>query len=113
MGFESGRRGCGAPSSVAHADAYPSTTDPTARVGLDTLSPVLRALDGTLPCNSRLTVEPGGQLEISTLAFDQVDAYRFRHPARWRRWRPDRAPRSCRLDQLDQPAANPSTVLAP
>ena len=31
---------------------------------------------------------------------DQVDGDRFRHPARLRRWRPDRTPQSCTIDQL-------------
>ena len=35
MGFEPGRRGGGAPSSVAHADPYPSTTDATADTATD------------------------------------------------------------------------------
>ena len=30
----------------------------------------------------------------------RVDGVRFRHPARFVRWRPDRDPRSCTLDQL-------------
>src|SRR5829696_2533683 len=30
----------------------------------------------------------------------QFDHLRFRHPARFRRWRPDRDPRSCTLEQL-------------
>ncbi len=38
---------------------------------------------------------------VCEVAYDQVDGHRFRHPARFRRWRPDRDPRSCRLDQLD------------
>jgi ATP-dependent DNA ligase len=40
-------------------------------------------------------------------AYDQLDGHRFRHPARFRRWRPDRDPRSCTLDQLaaSSPAA--------
>jgi ATP-dependent DNA ligase len=37
---------------------------------------------------------------VCEVAYDQVDIDRFRHPARFRRWRPDRAPESCRLDQL-------------
>jgi ATP-dependent DNA ligase len=39
---------------------------------------------------------------VAEVAYEQVDAYRFRHPARFRRWRPDRDPRSCRLEQLDE-----------
>jgi ATP-dependent DNA ligase len=38
---------------------------------------------------------------VCEVAYEQVDAGRFRHPARFRRWRPDRDPRSCHLDQLD------------
>jgi ATP-dependent DNA ligase len=37
---------------------------------------------------------------VCEVQFDQVDDHRFRHPARFRRWRPDRDPRSCRLEQL-------------
>jgi ATP-dependent DNA ligase len=37
---------------------------------------------------------------VAEVAFDQVDVDRFRHPARFRRWRPDRDPLSCRLDQI-------------
>jgi ATP-dependent DNA ligase len=50
---------------------------------------------------------------VCEVAFDQVDARRFRHPARWRRWRPDRAAHSCRIEQLDAPAADLPEVLAP
>jgi ATP-dependent DNA ligase len=42
---------------------------------------------------------------VVEVAFDQVDGTRFRHPARLVRWRPDREARSCRLDQLEPPAA--------
>jgi ATP-dependent DNA ligase len=38
---------------------------------------------------------------VCEVAYDQVDEHRFRHAARFRRWRPDRDPRSCLLDQLD------------
>jgi len=37
---------------------------------------------------------------VCEVQFDQLDDHRFRHPARFRRWRPDRDPRSCTLDQL-------------
>src|SRR5919197_2736541 len=48
-----------------------------------------------------LPLEPSRVCEVS---YDQVDGARFRHAARFRRWRPDRDARSCRLDQLE-PAA--------
>ncbi len=37
---------------------------------------------------------------VSEVAYDQLDAQRFRHPARFIRWRPDRDARSCGFDQL-------------
>ena len=49
---------------------------------------------------------------VSEVAYDQLDAHRFRHPARFRRWRPDREPRSCRLDQLEVDAPDLGDVLA-
>jgi ATP-dependent DNA ligase len=49
---------------------------------------------------------------VAEVAFDQVDIDRFRHPARLRRWRPDRDPRSCTLDQLDLPPAAMGRLLA-
>jgi ATP-dependent DNA ligase len=38
--------------------------------------------------------------EVCEVAFDKVEGLRFRHPARFRRWRPDRDPASCTVDQL-------------
>ena len=38
---------------------------------------------------------------VCEVAYDQLDDHRFRHPARFHRWRPNRDPRSCLLDQLD------------
>jgi ATP-dependent DNA ligase len=40
---------------------------------------------------------------VCEVAFDQVDDYRLRHPARFRRWRPDLEPNECTLEQLDFP----------
>ena len=44
-----------------------------------------------------LPLQPERVVEVG---FDQVDVDRFRHPARFRRWRPDRTAASCRLEQL-------------
>jgi ATP-dependent DNA ligase len=38
---------------------------------------------------------------VCEVLFDQLDDHRFRHPARFLRWRPDREPLSCTIDQLD------------
>lgn len=37
---------------------------------------------------------------VCEVAYDQVDRCRFRHPARFRRWRPDLDPRACTLTQF-------------
>jgi ATP-dependent DNA ligase len=37
---------------------------------------------------------------VCEVTFDHTEAGRFRHPARFVRWRPDREPPSCRMDQL-------------
>jgi ATP-dependent DNA ligase len=42
---------------------------------------------------------------VCEVAYDQLDHQRLRHPARFRRWRPDRTARSCTLDQLASPGA--------
>ena len=48
---------------------------------------------------------------VCEVAYDQLDDHRFRHPARFRRWRPDREPRSCTLDQLDVAAPDVAALL--
>jgi ATP-dependent DNA ligase len=35
--------------------------------------------------------------------FDQLQGGRFRHAARFLRWRPDRDPASCTFEQLEAP----------
>jgi ATP-dependent DNA ligase len=49
---------------------------------------------------------------VVEVGFDQVDVDRFRHPARFRRWRPDRAPDSCRLEQLSTDPPDLEAVIA-
>lgn len=44
---------------------------------------------------------------VAEVAYDQLDGIRLRHPARFVRWRPDREPGSCTLDQL-APDAEPA-----
>src|SRR5581483_9566651 len=46
-------------------------------------------------------VRPAVVVEV---AFDHVSGRRFRHGAKLLRWRPDKAPRECTIDQLLQPA---------
>jgi ATP-dependent DNA ligase len=48
---------------------------------------------------------------VCEVAYDHIDVDRFRHPARFKRWRPDRDPTSCRFDQFAAPAYDPLAVL--
>ncbi len=38
---------------------------------------------------------------VAEVSYDHLEGYRFRHPARLLRWRPDREPRSCTVQQLN------------
>jgi ATP-dependent DNA ligase len=42
---------------------------------------------------------------VAEVVYDHIDDGRLRHPARFRRWRPDRDPASCTFEQLADPAA--------
>jgi ATP-dependent DNA ligase len=42
---------------------------------------------------------------VVEVRYDQLEGHRLRHAAQFLRWRPDRDPRSCGYDQLDQPLA--------
>lgn len=42
---------------------------------------------------------------VVEVAFDQLEGDRFRHAVRFLRWRPDRDPASCTLDQVDRAMA--------
>jgi ATP-dependent DNA ligase len=48
---------------------------------------------------------------VCEVAYTQLDGHRLRHPAKLVRWRPDREPSSCRLDQLQEPEALPAQLL--
>ncbi|RBM07274.1 ATP-dependent DNA ligase [Streptomyces sp. PT12] len=42
---------------------------------------------------------------VCEVAYDHMQGDRFRHTARFRRWRPDRTPESCTYAQLDEPVS--------
>ena len=52
-----------------------------------------------------IPIEPDLVCEV---AYDHLDRDRFRHPARFRRFRPDRDPRSCTFGQFEAHAATVS-----
>ncbi|MGA4668189.1 ATP-dependent DNA ligase [Propionibacteriaceae bacterium Y1923] len=62
-------------------------------------APILNGVPGTgsLTSQSLVALQPTRVMEVS---FDQLEGSQFRHPAQFRRWRVDRDPRTCRLDQL-------------
>jgi ATP-dependent DNA ligase len=45
-------------------------------------------------------VQPGVVIEVS---YDQLEGDRFRHASRFHRWRPDKDPSQCTMDQLELP----------
>ena len=40
---------------------------------------------------------------VAEVTYENFTAGRFRHPARFVRWRPDKSPTECAYDQVDQP----------
>ncbi len=49
---------------------------------------------------SFVALRPERVLEVG---YDHMEGSRFRHTAQFKRWRPDRDPRSCGYDQLEEP----------
>ena len=68
----------------------------------------LRGAAGRWTPEMELDWVPLAVVRVCEVGYDQVDARRFRHPARLVRWRPDRDPRSCTLEQLDVPVHEPA-----
>jgi ATP-dependent DNA ligase len=52
-----------------------------------------------------LSFEPLRPELVVEVAYDHMEGPRFRHVAHFRRWRPDRDPRSCTYEQLERPVA--------
>ena len=61
-----------------------------------------RRSDAWKPLKPKLVVE---------VCYDHFSGDRFRHGTRLLRWRPDKAPRQCTLDQVKQKNANPLLLL--
>jgi ATP-dependent DNA ligase len=66
---------------------------------------------------SRWSTERSGEFQplkpslVVEVRYDHVSGGRFRHGTKFLRWRPDKAPEQCRMDQLDAPA-DPASVAA-
>src|SRR5690606_1855130 len=50
-----------------------------------------------------LSWEPLRPELVCEVAYDHMQGDRFRHTAQFRRWRPDRDPRSCTYEELEEP----------
>jgi ATP-dependent DNA ligase len=48
-----------------------------------------------------LSWEPLRPERVCEVAYDHMQGTRFRHAAKFRRWRPDKRPQDCRYDQLE------------
>jgi ATP-dependent DNA ligase len=58
--------------------------------------------------------EPLRVERVVEVRYSQLEGRRFRHNAHFLRWRPDRTPRSCTYDQLEEPATyDLATILGP
>jgi ATP-dependent DNA ligase len=70
------------------------------RVGQDMVSPGEKNRWNARIDNSWVPLRPERVVEVE---YDQMEGNRFRHSARFLRWRPDREPRSCSYAQLEVP----------
>ena len=67
---------------------------------------------------SRWSTERSGEWQplkpklVVEVCYDHFSGGRFRHGTRLTRWRPDKAPRQCTLDQVKQKKANPMALLS-
>lgn len=65
---------------------------------------------------SRWSTERTGEWEplrpelVAEVRYDHVTGERFRHGTKFLRWRPDKAPKQCRMEQLDPAAAPPELM---
>ena len=119
---------------LRHVGVVGSFTETARRAFLDELSPLAVPLEQH-PWAEGFLIEPSplGRLKgaagrwtpdmahdwvpirlerVAEVAYDRFDGDRFRHPARFRRWRPDRDPRSCTFDQLEVDHRAPALLVS-
>ncbi len=60
-----------------------------------------------------ITWVPLRPILVCEVAYDHFDGNRFRHPPRFRRWRPDRDPRSCTFSQFESTPVDLDQIVAP
>src|SRR3954471_4060262 len=57
--------------------------------------------------------EPLDPVLVVEVQYDHFSGHRFRHGTRLLRWRPDKAPRQCTMDQVQRPRGSSLRLLAP
>lgn len=72
---------------------------------MDDLDPSLESAPSRFSSKDDAEIVPLRPDRVVEVAFDQLEGNRFRHAATFLRWRPDREPRSCGLDQVDRAMA--------
>lgn len=87
--------------AAAPAAADPMVTDPVAGTGPDRMPGAVSRWTGKKDL-SWVAVRPELVCEV---AYEHMEGDRFRHTARFRRWRTDRTPESCTYEQLEEPVA--------
>src|SRR6266536_2520219 len=108
---------------LQHVGVTSSFSTPRRKELLDEIAPYRLAQGDQHPWLGAVTAErvPGGLSRWSggkdlsweplrpdlvvEVAYDHMEGRRFRHTAQFRRWRPDRDPRSCTYAQLERPVA--------
>jgi ATP-dependent DNA ligase len=82
----------------ADADADAVTADPAPRARHP------REAEGSRwNAGKDLSFVPLRPERVAEVRYEHMEGTRFRHTAQWVRWRPDRDPRSCGFDQLEEP----------
>ena len=71
------------------------------------MAPFVARITGGAPsrwnAKKDLSFEPLRPELVVEVGYDHMEGPRFRHTAQFKRWRPDRNPKSCTYDQLDEP----------
>ena len=100
-------------SSAIKADDRPALTERLQRLATK------RSFTGNAPGGpSRWSTRRSAEWQpvrpklVVEVCYDHFSEGRFRHGTRIMRWRPDKAPRQCRLDQLEQKASMPARLVS-
>lgn len=98
--------------STAMRTALIAELDPLVRRNPDGTVVAAQGERSRFSSSKDVSLVPLEPLLVVEVAYDQLEGHRFRHAVSFLRWRPDRDPQSCRLDQVERvPAYDLSDVL--